>query len=605
MTKRTILLGGLLTATVLGLMGPALAAQPPAKTDAAAAPAAAADATAGNPVSPERLAGAGTDKKDVGNWLMVNKTYDSNRYSPLDQITPKNVSGLKLAFAVPLGGLEPSSFGVGALEGSVLAKDGFLYVSDGWGTPYKIDATSGKAGKIVWICDTGITKDPTAGILVANRGLALYGNTVITNLSDGRVVACDDSTGQVAWQSQITKNPGEGFDAAPLVIGDKVIVSNAFGDWATRGFIAAVDAKTGKELWRFNTIPEPGQPGSETWKCDQAKNPDCWKTGGAAAWVTGSYDPATKTIYWGTGNPVPMFDPEYRPGDNLYSASTVALDSETGKLKWYFQYTPGDYHDYDEVGSQQLVDLKINGENRKVLAHFGRNGIFYTLDRTNGSFIQGTTYVDKLTWTKGLDPKTGLPVEYDPSKDLQVYGGGANRRGGSDVTGCPNIQGGINYWPSAIDPTTGMAFGAGIEGCSTLTVQAVEPNAVKPGQIFEGGGYKAAGLQKGSIFAFNVATGKQVAKQGLPYPNYAGVSVTPGLVWAGQVDGTFGAYDAKTMAEKWSINMGTAFEAPPTIYSVNGKEYVAIMGGSTALADFGYPELKQKPNANMLYVFAL
>jgi alcohol dehydrogenase (cytochrome c) len=300
-----------------------------------------------------------------------------------------------------------------------------------------------------------------------------------------------------------------------------------------------------------------------------------------------------------------MFDPEYRPGDNLYSNSSIALDADTGKMKWYFQYTPGDYHDYDEVGSQQLVNVKIGGEDRKVLAHFGRNGIFYTLDRTNGSFIQGTPYVNKLNWTKGLDPKTGLPMEYDPSKSLQVYASGAVRRSGSEVDTCPNIQGGINYWPSAIDPTTNLAYGAGIEGCSNLTTKTVDPKAVKGGQIFLGGGYTNTPAQTGSVFAYDVATGKQVVKQPLPYPNYAGVSLSPGLLWAGQVDGTFGAFDSKTLEQKWSINIGNAFEAPPTVFAVNGKEYVAILGGPIGGADFGYPELKAKPAANMLYVFSL
>jgi len=599
MTSKKLLFTGLMTATVIGLASTSFAAQP------AAAPAAAAP-TAGDPVSSERLANAGTDPKDAGNWLMVNKTFDSNRYSTLNEITPDNVAGLKLAFAVPLGGLEPNANGTGALEGTILAKDGFLYATDGWGTPYKIDVSDGKQARIIWACDTGITKDPTSVASIVNRGAALYGNNVITNLNDGRVVACDDATGKVAWQTQVTKNPGEGFDAAPLIADGKIIVGQAFGDFATRGFIAALDANTGKELWRFYTVPAPGEPGSDTWKCSEAKNPDCWKTGGASAWDTGSYDPATKTLYWGTANPVPMFDPQYRPGDNLYSNSSIALDAETGKLKWYFQYTPGDYHDYDEVGTQQLVDLKINGETRKVLAHFGRNGIFYTLDRTNGAFIQGTPYVNKLNWTKGLDPKTGLPVEYDPSKSLQVYG--TALKPGSDVNACPNIQGGINYWPSAVDPTTNVAYGAGIEGCSDLTSKPVDPAEVKAKAgnfVFFGGGFTNPSGQKGSIFAYDIATGKRIAKEGMPYPNYAGVSITPGLIFSGQVDGTFVAYDKKTLAQKWSINVGNAFEAPPTVFSVNGKEYVAIEGGSIGNADFGYPELKAKFAANMLYVFSL
>lgn len=563
-----------------------------------AVPAFAEDAT------PERLLAAGTAAEDA-NWLTVHRTYDANRYSPLDEITAANVAGLKLAFAVPIGGTEPAGFGIGAMQATPLVKDGFIYVTDPWGTPYKIDATSGKEGKIVWIGDTGIDKDPNRGILLASRGAALWNNLVIVALNDGRVMAFDDETGDVVWDQQTASEPGEGFTNAPLAIKDKILVGQSYGDWATRGWIAALDAATGDEVWRFYTVPEPGQPGSETWLCDQTGNPDCWKTGGAAAWVTGSYDAESNTTYWGTGNPVPMFDPEYRPGDNLYSNSSVALDLDTGELKWHFQYTPGDYMDYDEVGVQLLVDTKVGGEDRKVLAHFGRNGMFYTLDRSNGSFINASPYVDKLNWTKGIDPKTGKPMEYDSSKALQEYAAGASRRGGETVETCPNLQGGVNFWPTAYDPTTGVAFGAGIEGCTNLTVEAVAPEDVVAGTSFDGGSAAGNGAQTGSIFGFNVATGEQTVKTARPYPNYAGVLLSPGLVWTGELDGTFGAYDSATLEQKWSMNVGNAFEAPPVTFEIDGKQYVGIVGGGSGVASFNHPELENKPVANMLYVFAL
>lgn len=552
-------------------------------------------------VTAERLAAAGSES-EAGNWLMVHRDYSASRHSPLNQITSENVAGLKLAFAVPLGGTEPAGFGIGSMEATPLAKDGFLYISDPWGTPYKIDATDGKTGKLAWVGDTGIDKDPSRGILLASRGLALVDNLVITALNDGRVMAFDDETGDVVWDQQVGTEPGEGFTNAPLVVKDMVLVGQSYGDWATRGWVAALDAKTGEEKWRFNTIPEPGQPGSETWKCEEAGNPDCWKTGGGATWVTGSYDPATNVTYWGTGNPVPMFDPEYRPGDNLYTNSSVALDADTGELKWYFQYTPGDYMDYDEVGAQLLVDTKVDGEDRKVLAHFGRNGIFYTLDRTNGSFIAANPYVKQLNWTKGIDPKTGKPVEYDASKALQEYAVGALRRGGENVLTCPNIQGGMNFWPPAFDPTSAVAFGAGIEGCSDMSNKAENPG---DNTTFSGGAAAASGAQTGSIFAFDVATGKQIAQVDRPYPNYAGVLSTPDLVWTGELDGTFGAYDAKTLEQKWSINLGGSFTAPPISFEANGKQFVAIASGGSALVTFGYPELAGRPAANVLYVFAI
>ncbi|MDR0808847.1 MAG: PQQ-binding-like beta-propeller repeat protein [Gemmobacter sp.] len=556
-------------------------------------------------VTADRLLNAGTDA-EAGNWLMVHKTYDSNRFSTLDQINAGNVSGLHLAFAVPLGGLEPNGGGIGYMESTPLVDNGFMYVSDPWGTPYKIDVSSGKQGKVVWVCDTGIDKDPSGGFLLTNRGLALSGNNVITNLPDGRVVACDTESGDIAWEQQVAKEQGEGFTGAPLVVGDKILVGQSYGDWATRGWLAALKADTGEELWRFYTVPEPGQPGSETWKCDEAGNPDCWKTGGGALWVTGAYDPESNLLYWGTGNPVPMFDPEYRPGSNLYTDSTIAVDADTGELKWHFQYTPGDYMDYDEVGVQLLMNTKINGEDRKVLSHFGRNGLFYSLDRTNGSYIHSAQYIDELNWTKGIDPKTGQPVEYDPSKSLQTYALGVLNRASTSVKNCPHISGGVNYYPTAYNPATGIAYGAGIEACSDLENKTVAPEDVVPGVVFLGGTYAVSGAQKGSITAVDVTTGQQVAKQGTQYPNNSGTLVTPELVWTGSTDGSFGAYDAKTLAPLWSINVGTAFRAPPITYSVDGKQYVAIAGGYLGAGNAGgNTELEDMQGANMVWVFAL
>jgi len=556
-------------------------------------------------VTAERLLAAGSEA-EAGNWLMNHKTYDSNRFSPLSEINAGNVANMNLAFAVPLGGLEPSAFGIGYMEGTPLVDNGFMYASDPWGTPYKIDVSSGTQGKMVWICDIGVEKDPSRGILLAHRGLALSGNNVITALNDGRVVACDSETGDIVWDKQIATEPGEGFTAAPLVIGDKILVGQSYGDWATRGWLAALNAETGEEVWRWFTIPEPGQPGSETWKCEETGNPDCWKTGGGALWQTGAYDPETNTTYWGTGNPVPMFDPEFRPGDNLYTNSSVALDADSGELKWHFQYTPGDYMDYDEVGSQLLVSTNVGGEERKVLAHFGRNGLFYSLDRASGAFINGVQYVTELTWTKGLDPKTGIPVEYDPSKALQEYAQGALRRDGGKVTQCPHLTGGVNYYPTAHNPTLGLSYGAGVEGCSEHETVAMAPEDVVAGVVWLGGTYSGTAAQKGSISAVDVSTGQSVAKENTQYPNNSGVLATPDLVFTGTVDGTFGAYDAKTLKPLWSTNVGTAFRAPPITYSVGGKQYVAIAGGNLGAGNAGgNTELEAMQAANMIWVFAV
>ena len=560
--------------------------------------------TAHAQVTSERLLSAGTEA-EAGNWLMVGKGYDLNRYSSLDQINSSNVSGLHVVTAATIGGSEPAGFGVGSMEGTPLADDGFLYVSDPWGTPYKFDLSSGAAAKPVWICDTGIDKDPSKGILLANRGLALSGSNVITVLSDGRVVACDAETGDVVWDKQVATDVGEGFTNSAQVVGDKIIVGQSYGDWATRGWIAALDANSGDEVWRFYTVPEPGQPGSETWLCDQTGNPDCWKTGGGAAWVAGSYDPDSNTVFWGTGNPVPMYDPEYRPGDNLYTNSTVALDADTGELKWHFQYTPGDYMDYDEVGPQLLMDTNINGEERKVLAHFGRNGIFYTLDRNNGAYINSVAYVSYLNWTSGIDPKTGKPLEYNPEAALQTYAIGAITRAGDTATTCPNIQGGTNFFPTAYNPNLGLAYAAGIEGCSDLSVRAVDPADVTAGNIFIGGAGTNSGEQTGSINAVDVATGSVVATHNTTYPMYGGVMASADLLWAGHMDGTFAAYNASTLEELWSMNVGTSFQGAPITFTANGKQYVAILGGGVGVGAGLAPELSDIQPANMLWVFGL
>lgn len=569
--------------------------------------AATASATAGMAVAQvtaERLLAAGTEA-EAGNWLMVGHSYDANRFSTLDQINASNVSGLRLVMAAPLGGGEPSGFGAGAVEGTPLADNGFLYVSDPWGTPYKFDLSSGDAARVVWICDTGIDKDPSLGILLASRGLAFSGNNVITVLPDGRVVACDIETGEVTWEVQAATEIGEGFTNSAQVIGDKIIVGQSYGDWATRGWIAALDANSGEELWRFYTIPEPGQPGSETWLCEETGNPDCWKTGGGAAWVQGSYDPESNTVFWGTANPVPMYDPEYRPGDNLYTNSTVALDADTGELKWYFQYTPGDYMDYDEVGPQLLLDTEIDGETRQVLAHFGRNGIFYTLDRASGAYINSVPYVSNLNWTAGIDPKTGKPVEYNPEASLQTYAMGAITRAGATATTCPNIQGGTNFFPTAYNPNLGLAYAAGIEGCSDLSVREVAAADVVPGNIFVGGSGVNSGEQTGSINAVDVATGGIVATAATTFPMYGGVLASADLLWAGHMDGTFAAYNAATLEELWSMNVGTSLQGAPMTFTSGDKQYVAIMGGPLGTGGGLAPSLSNMQGANMLWIFAL
>ena len=562
-------------------------------------------ASAGN-VNYNRLVNA---DREPQNWLMVHGTYDAKRFSALDQINRDNVKDLRVSWAFPLGGTDRlTAFGGATNQGNPLVEDGFMYVANGWGTVFKLDIRDGKQGKIVWMFDPGV--DSSGVLLAINRGLGLWKDKVILSTLDARLIAINTESGEVDWETSFVHEdrPGEFFDDAPLVVDGMIIVGQSAGDLGTRGWIVGVDAETGAEVWRFNTVPTPGDPGSETWLDDH----NAYLTGGGGIWLTGSYDPESRLTYWGTGNPAPMYDPEFRPGDNLYTDSLVALNTDTGNLDWYFQYTPGDYLDYDEIGIHLLYDTEIDGVMRKVVGHFGRNGFYYNLDRVNGEFISANQYVNELNWTDGIDPKTGKPLGYNPQARLQEYKPGfAPRRGRAAVLTCPNIQGGVNQWPTSFNPDLGIAYGAGIEGCSEITNEPMDEEKDYRNQLLIGGNAVSLDRQTGSISAVDVSTGKTIAKANLPFPNYAGVmSTRGGLVFSGQLDGTMMAHDAETLELLWSMNVGTGFKAPPISFSVNGKQYIGIIampgtgviGGAAA---FNAPELANLQAASILWVFSL
>jgi alcohol dehydrogenase (cytochrome c) len=543
-------------------------------------------------------------EKEPQNWLMHNKDYSSHRYSELDQINKDNVKNLHVAFTVALGGTQ----GVGAApmgghQSTPLVDDGMMYVVDGFGAVYKIDVRDPAKARVMWVMDPGINKGDV--MVASNRGVALYKNFVISVTADCKVNWTKADTGELVKTIQFDDLQASRctLTAAPLVIDDKIIVGGSGGDRSARAHIDAFNADTGERLWRTYTVPAPGEPGSETWK---GKN-NAWQHGGGSYWVTGSYDPETKLTIWGTGQPVPMFDPEYRPGDNLFTNSTVGFDVATGKMKWYFQYTPGDFLDYDEVGINQLIDTKIEGENRKIIAHFGRNGFFYTLDRTNGQYINSQQYAQKVNWTDGIDPKTGKPVEYDPNKDLQTYKiGKPSRREQGQVLGCPNIQGGVNYFPTSYSSRTHLSYGGGIEGCSNVTP---DPSNDASGDFWLGGTYANAEEIKGSVSAMDPTTNKKAAQQPMPHSVTSGVTSTAGgLVFTTTTDGTVYALDDQTLKPLWSFNTGSFSSAPPMTYAINGKQYVAVLiGGNVQTRDFlnKTPGLKDLQNTSMLYVFSL
>jgi alcohol dehydrogenase (cytochrome c) len=545
-------------------------------------------------VTSDRLINA---DKEPQNWLMNHRTYDAQRYSPLNRINTDNVKGLKLAYAVALGGTSTNA----NLESTPLAEDGYLYVVDHWGVLYKIDGRSGDVGRILWRMDPGQEKLP-----LANRGAALWGKFVITVANyPPRVIATDKENGKVVWETGLSDGQADlQLTAAPLAVKDKIILGAAGGDHGVRDFIVGLDAATGKVLWRKYVVPAPGEPGSETWK---DKN-NAWQTGGGAMWVTGSYDPASNQVFWGTGNPVPMYDPYYRPGDNLYTNSLISWDPDTGKMNWYHQYVPGDMWDYDAAGTHILIDGQIGGQPHKLVTHSQRNGFLYSFERANGQTLLATPYQETISWTKGIDQKTGLPVDYDPNKDIQVYSGLQNQTP-TDRTKklCPSRDGGSNFWSASYSPKTKLLYIPTRSTCDEISLtQDIRKNA---NGIINGASRKYIARNETDLVVADPFTGEIKKKLHVPYPdNSAALTTGGGLLITGFTDGTVAIYDDATLEQLWHFNVGSGINAPPMTFEVNGKQYLAIQSGlnRNALAiNSMTPELRELRNQTMLYVFGL
>ena len=563
-------------------------------------------------IAPARAADPEMDKLLRGpvgkDWVTNGGNLTNNRYSTLKQIDTTNVGKLKGAWMTRLKGS-----GVGgkySFEASPLVKDGIMYVVTGNDDVFALNA---KTGAIIWEYWSGI--DQTISTVCcgwANRGLAMGEGQIYLGQLDANVVALDMKTGKVAWKTPIEKwQNGYGITSAPLYYDGMVYSGITGGEFGIRGYIEATDLNTGKAAWRTYTIPGTGEPGNETWKDGKER----WKHGGGSVWETATYDPESDTFYQGVGNAGPDWDAEYRPGDNKWAASVLAISPADGKIKWGYQYTPNDPYDYDEISEHPIIDAKVNGEDRKLVVHAARNGFFYALDRTNGSFVAGKQYVDQLNWTPGLDPKTGRPLNYDPNAGVQIYAEGSHgtrARPNSDKL-CPAHTGGKNWEPSAYNPELGLLYIPSVEGCDYIDTVAQKDFAdqggtVKPRERFSGGGTKIRERLYGSLKAVDPVTGDIKAALKLAYPNYSGALTTAGnLVFIGLPDGTFSAHDARTLQELWSFNAGTGINAPPISYSVNGKQYIAVLAGSRQSQNvIPYsPELKNTSTASMLYVFGL
>ena len=497
-----------------------------------------------------------------GNWLMVTRTYDGWGYSPLKQITTGNVTKLKPVWSFSTGETRGH-------ESAPVINNGVMFVTTPMSQVIALDA---KTGALLWRYRR--VREP--GVLVpheTNRGVALYGDKVYFASGDAVLVALDAKTGKEAWTTTVADNKSAYYiTLAPLVAGGKVMVGASGGEFGIRGFIAAFDLETGKEHWRTYTIPAPGEPGSETWPKGEQ-----WKTGGGSVWVRGNYDPATNTAYWGTGNGGPWMG-DQRPGDNLYIASTLALDVATGKIKGHFQYTPNESFDWDEVSPPLLVDYRRNGQMVKGLIDVARNGYIYFLDRGDGGaikFVDGKPYVLQTVF-KGLDPKTGRP-DIDPEHKPST--------GRENVPICPSISGGRNWPPVSFNPETRLLYiPANNNMCSTLTGL--------PAVYTAGRGYTGVRMgpqapapnatQVGELQAWNVDTQQKVwtSAVGLTV-NWGGVLTTAGgLVFnGGTADRKIHAFDAKSGKMLWDFPLNSGVIAPPSTFMVDGKQYLALNVG--------------------------
>jgi alcohol dehydrogenase (cytochrome c) len=542
-------------------------------------------------VTQERLLNAASE---TNNWLMVYRTYDGHRFSPLDEINKTNVTDLSLQYITVFA--EPSAGGRYASarnEGTPLIEDGFMYVQAGWSRVYKVDVRDGKFGKIVWKLDPEVDKQWVSDATCCgaeNRGIAMWKNDIIALTLDGRVMSINKDTGQLNWEKQrAEKERAESFTVAPLVIGDTALYGPAGGEYGIRGWVEAMDLNTGEPAWRTYTIPGPGEPGFETWVRERT-----WETGGASIWSAGTFDPASNLTYWGTGNPAPQIDAEYRPGDNLYASSLVALDATDGALKWHFQFTPNDPYDYDENGETQLIDQDNDPATPATVWRAARNGFSYAFAGQTGELQHATQYVDILNWTTGIDQKTGLPLNYDPNADLQKYvEGTVGARETTPGIYCPTLGGGKNWQPASYSSVTKLAYVTSNEGCS-----AYVPTAA-PNPTITGGEYNVVTAQRewngrlpapegtvlpapgtGSDLAVDPLTGEVKAKTRAAWRGNGMLATAGGVVFGADRAGYFTAFDDTSMEVLWRINIGASIGSPPISWGVDGKQYVAVLAGA-------------------------
>ena len=536
-------------------------------------------------VGPARLLDAA---KEPNNWLVYSGSYFSNRHSLLNQITPANARNLELKWMY-------QAAVQGNWQTTPLVVDGIMYLTQ---RPNDVVALDAKTGRVFWIYRHTLTPNQVVCCGANNRGLAILGDTLFMGTLDSHLVAIDTKSGRPIWTTKVAESKaGYSLTLAPLAVKDKVVVGVGGGEYGIRGFVAAYDARTGKEAWRFYTIPGPGEAGFETWAPCPPQSPtycdsEAWKHGGGSIWVTGSYDPELNLTYWGVGNAGPDWNPDQRPGDNLYADSVVALDADSGRLRWHYQFTPHSPYDYDSVQIPVLADITWNGTPVKAMLWANRNGNFYVLERATGRFLVGKPFV-KVNWMSAFDER-GRPIQTPQPPGQPTW---------------PGIQGGTNWFSPSYSPRTGYFYVSAWENYATIFGGA--PAQYEEGRNFTGNatipyvpvpGAPSPGLRRGpinnwteaaasgAILALDASTGEQKWRFPMTDVSDSGILTTASdVLFTGGREGYFQALDARTGTLLWKASLGAQIVNGPITYAVDGKQYVATIAG-LSLCVFGLRE---------------
>lgn len=494
-------------------------------------------------------------EREPQNWLTYSGNYASHHYSALKQINRANVAQLNVAWMYQVRGRQH-------FETTPLVFDGVMYITD---PPSDVTALDLRTGRPLWHYRRTIPPGVPVCCGQVNRGVAALGDQIFVNTIDAHLVALDAKTGRVRWDVEVADwKLAYSMTAAPLAIKDKIIVGIAGAEYGVRGFLDAYDPKSGKRLWRFWTTPGPGEPGNETWSGDS------WQRGGATTWVTGSYDPDLNLLYWGTGNPGPDYDGAVRLGDNLYSDAVIAVDADTGKLKWHFQFTPHDVHDMDSNQIPVLLDANWQGRPRKLMLFANRNAFYYVLDRATGEFLHAKQFT-RQTWAKGLDAK-GRPIP-NPATDPSETGAAVY----------PDDDGTSNWFNASYSPRTKLFYQNVREKGGIYFKVNTE---FQPGRLYLGAIKRDITTEEpyGTVRAWNALTGEQAWKFDLQSPPWGGVLATAGdVVFSGSMEGDVFALDALTGKLLWRFQTGGEIWSNPMSYQFEGKQFICLAAGSTLL----------------------